>query len=324
MIKKRFSRPLRRQEYWVVIAAFCIVCVCFYGIRAAAVLALAAVTAVATDFVCLFLRGRSYRRIDLSNVGYALILAMMFPATIPYSILMLSTIFATAVGSHVFGYRRDHLFPPPALGYLFALISWRKSVLNFPPVGADLHLFHNPEDLEESFSVFLNKEGLEKADLYDTLLGFVRTPMGTGCILLLLVCGLVLLFRGQLDPWKFLGCLLGMSLAVFLYGVSLQELLAANMVLFSLLFLISDPAVNPCTPSAGWVGAAVVGLFTSYLISAFGMEYAPVIAVILGCPLWRGLGMLEQHIIDSTDFSKIRIPFIDRYDDEEEEDEDGE
>ena len=324
MIKKRFSRPLRRQEYWVVIAACCVVCVCFYGIRAAAVLALAAVTAVATDFVCLFLRGRSYRRIDLSNIGYALIMAMMFPATIPYSILILSTVFATAVGSHVFGYRRDHLFPPPALGYLFALISWPKSVLNFPPVGADLHLFHNPEDLTESFSVALNKDGLDKADMYDMLLGFVRSPMGTGCILLLAVCGLVLLFRGQLDPWKFLGCLLGMSVAVFLYGVSLQELLAANMVLFSLLFLISDPAVNPCTPSAGWVGAAVVGLFTSYLIAAFGMEYAPVIAVILGCPLWRGLTMLENYFFEHVDLSRLPIPIFSRYDDEEEEDEDGE
>lgn len=65
----------------------------------------------ADGFFCLFLRGRSYRLVDLSNIANALLLVLMFPATIPFSIVILSTVFAVAVGAHVFGCRKDLLFP---------------------------------------------------------------------------------------------------------------------------------------------------------------------------------------------------------------------
>lgn len=314
MIKKRYSRPVRRPEYWVVLGSVCAVSICFYGLRAAAVCGLAVLTAVATDFVCLFLRGRSYRMIDLSNAGFALILAMMFPATIPYSILILSTIFATVFGAHVFGYRRDLIIPPPAIGYLFALISWPKSVLQFPPVGAGLQLFNNPEDLTESVSAVMNREGSLKTDLYDILLGFVRTPMGTGCVLLLIVGTGMLLFRRQLDPWKLLGCLLGLSLSLLVSRFTLFELLAANMVLFSMLFLLCDPAVSPCAPVPGYIGAAVGGLLIGHMITVYRIEYAPVICVILICPLWRGLDLLQKQLME----------YIGKRAGEVQEDEDGE
>ena len=297
-----------------MIGSVCAVSICYYGLRAAAIYGLAALTAIATDFICLFLRGRSYRLVDLSNVGFALILAMMFPATIPYSILMLSTVFATVFGAHVFGYRRDLLLPPPAVGYLFALISWPKSVLNFPPVGAELKLFHNPEDLTESVSAELNREGALKTDLYDMLLGFVRTPMGTGCILLLLVGLGMLLFRRQLDPWKFMGCLVGLFLTLFSGKISVIDLLTANMVLFALLFLIADPAVGPCEAVPAYLGALITGLLIGFFIIAYHIEYAPVIAVILTCPLWRGLDLLYHRTMQRMANGSI----------EEEEEEDGE
>ena len=132
-------------------------------------------------------------------------------------------------------------------------------------------------------------------------LGFVRTPMGTGCLLLLLVGIGMLLFRRQLDVWKTLGYLVGLSLTLFSGVLSVPELLSANMVLFSMLFLIGDPAVAPCQPVPAYFGAMITGLLTGFFIIGYHIEYAPVIAIILTCPLWRGLDMLYQRFFSSTE-----------------------
>ena len=300
-MKYRSNRPLRRPEYWIVVLAVVIVGICFYGIRAAAIYGLAAVTAVLTDMSCLFLRGRSYRMIDLSNVGNALILAMMFPASIPYSVVLLSTIFAVAVGTHVFGTRKNHLFPPAAVGYLFALLCWKNEVLQFPDTGTHFALFHNDVELSGSLSSMLNSTGVLRTEILDLLIGAVRTPMGTGCILLLLVSFIVLAARRQLPLWAWIGYCTGLTFGMLLTGLPVVQVLAGNMVLFSMVFLAADAAVMPCRTYLGYFGTLVTGILVCFLIWQYRMEYAPVVAVMLICPLWRAIAMWEQRLTTGTE-----------------------
>ena len=217
MSKPQSSRPLRRPEYWLILGSLAFVAVCFYGIRAAAVLGLAGVTAMVTDFICLFLRGRSYRLIDLSNVGNALVLALMFPATVPYSIVLLSTMFGTVVGAHVFGYRRDLLFPPSAVGYLFAVTCWRNEVLQFPQIGQRLVLFGNDVAMTDSLTAQFNEKGsihYLHTELIECLIGAVPGPMGTSCIIMLTLGLVILLVRRQIDICSVLGYLLCVILPI--------------------------------------------------------------------------------------------------------------
>ena len=290
------AQPLRKPEYWLVLCAVSLIAVCYYGLRAAAVCGLAAVTAVLTDLICLFLRGRSYRLVDLTNIGSALILVLMFPATIPYSIVILSTVFAVAVGTHVFGYRKDHLFPPAAVGYLFALLNWRQEVLQFPHPGARLMFFGNDVAVSPSFSAAVNESGRITDSVMDVMLGTVSSPMGTGCLLILVVGILVLLFRRQLSPWAIVGYLVGMMLMSAFCLQPIVPLLVTNMILFSVLFLVADPSVLPGYSLASYFGTMATGILTVYLIVQFHLEYAPVVAVMLTAPLWRGLDTLEARI----------------------------
>ena len=294
------TRPVRRPEFWCVLIALSLVSVCYYGLRAAAVYGLAIVTAVATDLLCLFLRSRPYRLVDLANVANAVILAMMFPATVPYSIVMLSTIFMVAVGTHVFGCRRDYLFPPPAVGYLFALLSWRSELEQYPAVGVRLALFKNTVELSPSFSQVYNETGLLSGSRYDLFLGIGATAMGTGCILLLTVCFFVLLFRRQLSLWASVGYLFGIAMMLVPGGYRPNDLLLTNMIVFSLLFFVADPHVMPCRTILAYPAAAATAFFMMYLIITFGMTYAPVVAVILTVPLWRALAKLETRLFKAA------------------------
>ncbi len=296
MIKSKNNRPVRRIEYWLVITSVILMSTCYYGLRALAVYGLAAVTAVLTDFICLFLRNRPYRLIDLSNIANALILVMLFPATVPYSIVILSTVFAVAVGTHVFGYRKDYLLPPSAVGYLFALLCWRSEILQFPQPGEKLSLFGNQAALHSITDPLYQND----ADFLELLLGTVSTPMGTGCLLLLAVGAVVLLLRKQLDAWAAIGYILGIEIEAFFMLLPTERMLTLNMLLFCMVFMIADPSLMPCRRLLACLGAACTGLLTVYLFGKYRLEYAPIVAVMLTCPLWRGLAALGQKTSKTT------------------------
>ncbi len=287
------SRPTRKIEYWLFLLCLVVVGVCYYGIRALAVYGLAVVTAILTDFICLFLRKRSYKIADLSNAGMAVTMCMMFPATVPYSIVMLSTVFSTAI-SHIFGYRKGYLFPPPAMGYLFALSCWKDEILKFPETGERLPLFHHQAVLSDSFSHTLITENKLPESWNHIFMGTIRSPMGTGCIFMLLIGAVVLLYRKQLSPWAFLGFLFGVSVCSFFMPIPMHETIVSSMMLFALIFLISDPAVMPCKNIMAYFGATVTALLSCYLIAVYHMEYAPVVAVMLSIPLWQWLAKREK------------------------------
>ena len=298
MSKPQSARPIRRPEYWLILGSLAFVAVCFYGIRAAAVMGLAAVTAMVTDFICLFLRGRSYRLIDLSNVGNALLLVLMYPATVPYSIVILSTIFGTIVGAHIFGYRRDLLFPPAAVGYLFALTCWKNEILQFPEIGKRLALFGNDVPMLESLTAQFNEKGsmrLLHMELQECLIGAVPGPMGTSCIIMLVLGMVILVVRRQLDPFAILGYLVSVVFPIT-YAKADSGIFLTNMLLFSLVFFVGDAALMPCHGIFAYIAAGCTGVLTGYLIAVEHLEYAPLVAVIITVPLWRWFASLEAEL----------------------------
>lgn len=298
MSKRRTStRPVRRAEYWAILGAVAFVAVVFYGVRAAAVIGLAAVTAMLTDLICLYLRGRPYQLVNFSNIGHAVVLALLFPATVPYSIVILSTMFAVAVGTHVFGYRKDLLFPPAAVGYLFALTCWKDEVLQFPEVTGGLRLFHNDVSLGASLTSLFNEKGSFQTlhtETLDLLIGAVPGAMGTGCILLLALGLVILLLRRQLDLYAALGFIY-CGVLPMIAGNATIGIYATNMLLFSLMFFVADPAVMPCRGLGAFLAGLLTAFVTGVLIVLYHIEYAPVIAVILCCPAWRWLSTLRRR-----------------------------
>lgn len=276
-------------EFWIVLLTVSLMSVFYYGIRAAAVMGLAAVTAMLTDLVCLFLQGKHYQAEHLSSVCYAVIMVLMFPATIPYSIVIFSTIFMVAAGIRIFGSQKNLLFPPPALGYLFALASWKHEVLAFPKAGQFLHFFGNTVSVHPSLSSTFNAEGYYQTGNLDVMLGAVYGPMGTGCLLLLLLGLAVMLLRRNISAGSTLGFLSGIVLSATASGTDPLRLLSTNMLLFAALFLTGNKTFMP----ADGIAAGVCGFFTAVLtvllIQVFHVEYGILAAVVLSGPVWRAI-----------------------------------
>lgn len=293
MTPAKTDHRLRKPEYWLSLTAIALIAVCYYGIRAAAVFGLAAVTAVLTDFICLFLQNKSYKAMDLSNAAAAVIMAMMFPASIPYSIVLISTVFAIAVGVHVFGSRGHYLFHPAAVGYLFALLCWKHEVLQFPASGQMLQLFGNGDiSLQPSVSAAFAADGRLHADKLDLFIGAVRSPMGTGCIFLLIVVLVIQSIRKSISLYGIIGYLSAFSIFCVIDGQNVFPLCIFHMILFGGIFLVSDTAMIPEEPLCAMAASFTAGALTYYLAAYMGLEYAPAAAMILICPLWQ---ILREH-----------------------------
>jgi len=300
------ERRVRMPEYWLALSAVCLVRVFYYGISAAAVIGLAAVTAVLTDFFCLFLQNRSYKKVDLLHIASAIIMTLMFPASIPYHIVILSTVFAVAVGIHVFGSRGNYLFPPAAVGYLFALTCWKEALLVFPQAGEPLALFGNTDIvLHQSLSSVFHAEGLLQIDLLDLLIGAVYGPMGTGCILLLAIILVLLLLRRTISYWACLGFLFGITSLSMFSTTPMWQYLSVNMVLFSMIFLVGDMFAMPKGRISALFGSMLTGMLTFYLMTKQGLEYAAVISVMLTCPIRYAFAEIEERIGKKLDAMEL-------------------
>lgn len=177
---------------------------------------------------------------------------------------------------------------------MFALICWKDSVLKFPAPGETLEFFHTQMLRQESFTSLYNEKGSVLPLHYDwleMLIGAVPGAMGTGCILLLVIGTVILLCRKQLNFWALLGAS-GFMLFPALAGMDIG-ILMTNMLLFSMLFFLSDPSLMPCKGVSALFASYLTAVLTGFLIVKYKIEFAPVAAVILTCPLWRGIAALE-------------------------------
>ena len=75
----------------------------YYGLRVLILTAVSVVTSVIVDYVCVSLMKRKYDWSDQSPVMDALLLTLLMPASVPYSIMAISTALMVVIGKYAFG-----------------------------------------------------------------------------------------------------------------------------------------------------------------------------------------------------------------------------
>ncbi|MDQ9751079.1 RnfABCDGE type electron transport complex subunit D, partial [Acinetobacter baumannii] len=84
------------------------------------------------DRLVSLLRHRVYRRGDFSNDIFAMLIAMLMPATVEWYILAAAVIIGVLVGKEAFGGYGSYPFHPAAVGYVVAAVCWPDQVCRYP------------------------------------------------------------------------------------------------------------------------------------------------------------------------------------------------
>lgn len=275
----------------IALGMLTVVSVYYYGMRAAFVLIVTALTCCVTDFVCIKLRKKEPVKGDLSALVTGLTLGLMMSASVTYYAAVISAVFAVAVAKHAFGGRGCEIFSPAAAGFLFASICFPDSMLTYPKVFADIPMTSLvPESLlgQSLTKTFLTTEA-SSVTVLDVLVGKFYGPMGAGFVIVLAVAAIFLIFRRSVSGISFFSQTLVLgAIALFHYDfnpVYLLYFFSSGMLLFSMIFLSPEYGNIPKTKSSRLIYGVVCGLITALFHFTAHTENAAVYAAILSAPI---------------------------------------
>ena len=235
-----------------------------YGPRPVLLCLVALLTGNLCDRLVALLRRRVYRSGDWSNESFALVIALLMPATVSWYVLVVAVLAGVLIGKEAFGGYSSYPFHPAAVGYVVVAVSWPEQVFLYPQPYARIPLWDpSGVTLVSGMSSTLRNGGLPTVNSWSLVLGEFAAPLGSGAVLILLACALFLLTQRDLRPVAAVSFLAACAVIVFffprqadlvhtgLFETAAQRLnlvkyeLVSGATLYSAVFLVSEPYTCP-------------------------------------------------------------------------------
>lgn len=268
----------------------------YYGVRVIAVCLIAMAVCITCDYICIKLRGRKYEKEDLCSLATGMVIGMMMPASISYNILILTCIVSIIIGKQVFGGRKNLIFSPAGVGFVFSVLSWKNEVMQYPKPYTKPDVFGDAGgSLFQSLSGMINLTGRADISNNDLIMGVFAGPQGATNLILLSVCAIILIFRRSISVTAFAGLIGTVSFYSVIYPIndsiwkSLLYMLTGNMLIFGAIYITSDVRTAPKNSVSGLVYGIITGLMTFYLTKVHKMENAVVFSSLIISPLAMAL-----------------------------------
>ena len=240
---------------FMTIPLLCMACF-LYGLRPLLLCGAALLTGNLCDRLVSLLRRRVYRAGDFSNESFALIIALLMPATVDWYVVIMAVLAGVLIGKEVFGGYGSYPFNPAAVGYAVAAVSWPEQVFRYPQPYTNIPLWDATDvPVASTISDTLRSGGSLNISAISLVLGEYAAPMGTGAAIILLACGLFLWLQKDVRLGASVSFVVTCALIAFLFprqvgvnGVDIalrlqcvrDELLSGAM-LFSAVFLLNEP-----------------------------------------------------------------------------------
>lgn len=300
MTKKDRKDRLVWLDIMITLLALELMSYFYYGVRALVLGGVCIGVSLVSEVICLRLMNRQFTADDLTCTSDALIIALMMPAVMDYSIAAIACAFAVIAAKNVFGGRRNMIFSPAAAAYVFMLTSWGRKLLLYPQPHVRAGIFETPDDLVSSASYVYNTTGKMDHTDFELIMGNFAGPAGAVSILLILVAAVMLILRRDISAGAFVGTISGtVFLSLILpvsHGSDLKYTLAANMVLFAAVYIISDRRIAPEKQYYAFFYGLFIGIVSYIIVLTTETENAIVIVSVLFTPVALGFKNLEKKI----------------------------
>lgn len=248
-----------RHVCWMAVPLLCMSCY-LYGLRPLLLCCIAVLTGNLCDRLVSLLRRRVYQSKDLSNESFALVIALLMPATVDIYVLVVAVIAGVLVGKEVFGGYGNYPFNPAAVGYAVAVVSWPEQVFRYPQPYTPIPLWDaSAVPVSSAVSDTLRSGGVLNISSIALGLGEYASPMGTGAALVILACGLFLWAQKDIRLTATISFLATCTLVAFFFprqaGLAdsmaladalprlrcVRDELLSGAVMFSAVFLLNEP-----------------------------------------------------------------------------------
>lgn len=238
----------------------------FFRMGAVKVILAAIIAAVVTEAVIQKVRKQPVTINDWSAVVTGLLLAFNIPATAPWWLPVVGSIFAIAIVKHTFGGLGHNFMNPALAARAMLLASWPVPMTNWVTPGADAVSTATPLALISGTEA----AGQALPSMVDLLMGNVGGCIGETSAILLILGGVYLIFRGVITPRIPVIYISTVAVLTFVLGggFSLQymiyQVLAGGLMLGAF-YMATDYASSPVTPKGQVIYALGCGILTSII-----------------------------------------------------------
>lgn len=226
----------------------------FYGLRAF----LVALTTVLSSYLAEYLSMTAMRRkfdwSDVSPLMNGLLLALLMPASVPYSVAALSAAFMATICKHAFGGNENLIFCPVCTAYIFTSLCFPLYLLRYPspePFGSVPLNNVVSDGLTYSYTRALDTKTASTFSLLDIVWGKLAGPMGTAAVLIILIAAVALYFFRYIPPTALFAGMGANILINVIFPVgetgwyAVLNSLVAGSYFFVYVFMACDPRYLP-------------------------------------------------------------------------------
>lgn len=201
-----FSNESIAKIMWTVIAALVpavIFSVYHFGVAALMVLTLGVVSAVGFEYLVFKLRGKEVRIYDGSAVLTGLLLAMSLPSTVPWYLPIFGSFMGIVVAKHSMGGLGYNIFNPAHIGRAALLASWPVAMTKWTSLSGAVDAVASATPLnvlkQQGYAKLVALFGSQYEMYRSMFLGLRNGSLGETSVLLLLLGGLYLIYRGYVN-----------------------------------------------------------------------------------------------------------------------------
>ncbi|MFZ5965943.1 MAG: RnfABCDGE type electron transport complex subunit D [Bacillota bacterium] len=237
----------------------------YFRFGAIKVILLAVLAAVITEAAVQKMRKRPVTINDWSAVVTGLLLAFNIPASAPWWLPIVGSIFAVAIVKQAFG-GLGHNFMNPALGArAFLLASWPIEMTNWVTPGVDATSTATPLALVKG----MEGAATNLPSILDLFVGRIGGSLGETSAIALIIGGIYLIYRGVITPRIPVIFVATVAIFTFIFGgfslsFMLYQVLAGGLLLGAI-YMATDYASSPVTPKGQIIFAIGCGLLTGII-----------------------------------------------------------
>lgn len=240
-----------------------------FGWRAAVILVLATVSAVAAEYLTERILHRDVTVSDLSAAVTGLLLGMNLPSTVPFYVPVVGSVFAIVVVKQIFGGIGKNIMNPALAARVFLMLAWTGTMTRFVPAFA---WWETADAVASATPLVSLKNGSFDGSLLDLFLGNCGGCIGEVSALCLLVGGAYLLVRRVIAwqiPLSMLGTVAILTLLFPRGDAGAWRFMASSLcsggLMLGAFFMATDYVTSPVTPWGRVIYGVGIGALVVFL-----------------------------------------------------------
>ena len=289
LLKPEMTTPRAMRDVLYALAPASVAACWFFGLSALLVLGASIAGAVLTEWVFSSPQTRREKFLDSSGALTGLLLGLTLPPSLPLWMAFLGGAIGIGLGKLIWGGLGSNLFNPALVGRAFLLATFPNAMTTWSAQGGPSSFFQvhasnlalpfmqaEYDAVSSATPLGLMKFEHQSSALWDLFIGNTGGSLGETSALLLLLGGVYLLLRRDIDwriPASILLSVAAFSLVLFLvdpqrYPGPLFAVLSGGL-LIGAFYMATDPVTSPLTPRGTWIFGIGIGLLV-VLIRVFG------------------------------------------------------